>query len=353
MDSIAGQEILRELAEWEPEGGVVSAYVAVDPADRSEGWRTELRHQLASLDDAAAERVLRHFPEDGAPHGRAHAGFIELGGRRREIWHAFQLDLARTRVTRSQRPCLAPLVELVDDGWPVGVVLVALETVRVLELALGEVTELDGWELEITSLDWRERRAPALSAAIGTRSSASGHDQYRQRLDHNRERFLKQAGELIASGHGERAWRSLIVFGEGDRPRLLAKGLGQLAERVHEVNQDLIRVGVSELTPRLAEELEHLNRSREEQLTARLNEAIGSGPGAALGPDEVLESAREGRAHQILYDGEREWEQRDGRTLDELLIEAALATSALITPVEGLAATALAVHDGAAAILRY
>jgi hypothetical protein len=55
----------------------------------------------------------------------------------------------------------------------------------------------------------------------------------------------------------------------------------------------------------------------------------------------------------VLFDGEREWEERDGRALDELLIESALATSALITPVEGLAAQALAEYEGAAAILRY
>jgi hypothetical protein len=35
------------------------------------------------------------------------------------------------------------------------------------------------------------------------------------------------------------------------------------------------------------------------------------------------------------------------------MIERALATSALVTPVEGLAATALAAHGGAAALLRY
>jgi hypothetical protein len=354
MDSVTGQEILRELAEWEPEGDVVSAYVKIDPGDRSEGWRIELRHALADLDAAAGERVLEHFPDEAAlPTGRAHAGFIELGGRERELWYDFQLELQRTWVASAGRPYLAPLVELVDDGWQVGVVLVALERVRVLEWALGETSELADWELEITSLDWRERKAGHGTADAGAASSASGHDQYRERLDHNRERFLKEAGGLVQSRYGDRDWRSLIVIGETDRPEFLAKGLGPLRERVHEVHEDLIGAGTAELETRLAEELEHLNRSREEQLVARLNEAIGTKAGAALGPDEVLESVREGRASEVLYDGDREWDERDGVPLDELLIEAALATSAHITPVEGTAAEALAAHDGAAAILRY
>jgi hypothetical protein len=278
---------------------------------------------------------------------------VELGGQQREIWHGFQMELGRTRVSCGPSLCLATLVKLIDDGWPNGVVLVSLEVVRVLEAALGEVEELDGWELEITSLDWRERKAPARSADAGTGSSASGHDQYQQRLDHNRERFLKEAGQLIQRRYADRDWRNVIVIGEGDRPQLLAKGLGPMSECVHEIHQDLIRMPMGDLEGRIAEEVENLNRSREEQLIARLREAVGAGPGAALGPDDVLQSAREGRAHLVLLDGEREWEARDGTTLDELLIEAALATSALITPVEGLAAQALAEHDGAAAILRY
>lgn len=354
MESLAGQEILRELATWQPEGDVVSAYVVVDPADRSEGWRTELRHQLEELPAEAQDRVLARFPADAAlPHGRTQVGFVELGGHQREIWHGFQLELGRTRVGCGASPCLAPLVKLVDDGWPNGVVLVSLEVVRVLETALGETEELDGWELEITSLDWRERKAPARSADAGTGSSSSGHDQYQQRLDHNRERFLKEAGRLIQQRYANRDWRSVIVIGEGDRPQLLAKGLGPMAESVHEIHQDLIRAPMGDLVDRIAEEVENLNRSREEGLVARLREAIGAEPGAALGPDEVLETAREGRAHLVLLDGDREWEQRDATTLDELLIEAALATSAQVIPIEGLAARALAEHDGAAAILRY
>jgi hypothetical protein len=231
--------------------------------------------------------------------------------------------------------------------------VVSLERVRTFEWALGEVEELDGWELEITSLDWRERKAPAVNAGGGTATSASGHDQYAERLDHNRERFLKEAGGLVADRYGDRGWRALVVIGEGDRPKLFAKGLARLADRVHEVHENLISAGHGELLGRLDEELEHLNRSREEQLIARLREAIGAQPGVALGPKEVLAAAQEGRARHVLFDGERGWELLDGVPIDELMVEAALATAAEVTPVRGLAAGALGEHDGAAAILRY
>ena len=41
--------LLREVAEWRPAGGVVSAYVAIDPADRGEGWRIELKNQACRV----------------------------------------------------------------------------------------------------------------------------------------------------------------------------------------------------------------------------------------------------------------------------------------------------------------
>ncbi len=345
--------MLDELADWRPPGGVVSVCVAIDPADRGEGWRIELRHQLEGLDDAVAERILARFGESSLPHGRTQLGFIEIGGEEREIWHGFQVDGRRTEVVHSDRPWLAPLVEILDQGGPAGVALISLECVRIFEWALGELEELDGWELEITSLDWRERKAPARVASGGTGTSASGHDQYGQRLDHNRERFLKAAGTLVASRYGDRGWRSLIVIGEGDRPKLFAKGLGPVADRVHEIRENLIRAGAGEILGRLDEELEHINRSREEALLAKLREAIGSEAGAALGPEEVLEVSREGRARHVLFDAERDWERLDGVSINELMIEAALATSAEVTPVKGLAASALAAHDGAAALLRY
>jgi hypothetical protein len=355
MDSAAAQRLLREVAEWRPAGDVVSAYVAIDPADRGEGWRIELKNQAAECDDAAAERILGRFAElEALPHGRTQVGFIELDGRARERWHGFQMTTDRTRVVQAQGPYLEPLARIVDDGWPLGVVLVALENVRVLEWAFGELEELDGWELEITSLDWHERKAQRVNpATTGTGPSASGRDQYGQRLEHNRERFLKEAGQLVASRHGDRDWRQLVVIGEGDRPRLLVKGLAALRDRVHEIPQDLIRASASEILRRVDAEQEHLNRVREERLVAKIEEAISATPSAALGPDEVLSALERARAHHVIFDATRDWEKRDGMPISELMIERGLATGADVTPAEGLAAAALEQRGGAAALLRY
>ena len=358
MDPAAGHELLRELNQWRPTGGVLSIYVVINPADRREGWRTKLRHALKGLDEDAGARVLARFPEGAPPPpGRVQAGYIEIGeGKprdKREIWSVHQTAFARTVAFERPRPYLAPLVQLLDEGWPLGVVVVALERVRVFEWALGEIEELAGWELEITSLDWRERKASRVDPARGTATSASGRDQYEERLEHNRLAFLREAGRLIASRYGDRPWRDLIVIGEGDRPKLLGAGVGSPARRVHEIPHDLIRARPAEIGARVEQELDHINRGRELELIKAVEEAIGAEPGVALGPDEVLVALEQARVHHAIYDATREWEQRDGVELSELMIERALGSRAGVTPVEGDAAAALQTRDGAAALLRY
>ncbi len=354
MQTDAGWGLVRELSEWEPRGGVVSVYFEIDPADRSEGWRIALREELDNLAESVAERVLRRYPE-GRPHpsGRTQIGFVEAGGDR-EVWTSVQMRLGEMTVVHAPRPFLTPLVRLLDEGGPLGVVVTSLERVRVFEWALGRIEELDGWELEITSLDWRERRSPQRDpGADGTGTTAAGREQYMQRLDHNRARFLKQAGELIASRYGDRAWWRIIVVGEGDRPQLLAKGLGPRAELVHVIAHDLISEPAAAIGERVAEELVHLNREREEQLVERIEEAIGAEPGAALGQDEVLRALEMAQAYHVIFDPDHEFEPIDGLPPTEQFILRALATGAEVTPAEGLAAASLRERGGVAALLRF
>lgn len=347
-------ELVRELSEWEPDGGVVSVYFEIDPGDRGEGWRIALRDELENVPGEIAERVLRRYPE-GRPHppGRAQIGFLESTGER-EVWTSAQMALGATTAVQAARPCLTPLVRLLDEGGPFGVVAASLERVRAFEWVFGRFEELDGWELEITNLDWRERKAPQRNPQTsGTGTTAAGRDQYMQRLDHNRARFLKQAGELIADRYGDRAWRRIIVIGEGDRPHLLAKGLGPRADLVHVVPHDLISAPAAQIGERTAEEVIHLNREREEQLVGRIQEAIGAEPGAAAGQDEVLRALQMAQVRHVIFDADYEFEPIDGLPPTEQFIALALATGADVTPAEGLAAASLRERGGVAALLRF
>ena len=214
-----------------PQGGVVSVYLAIDHADRSEGWRIELKDQLAGVEREVAERILGRFGRDAPPPaGRTQVGYVEAGGERREIWNAFQMDGIATEVVAAPRPYLAPLVRMLDDGSPVGVVVVSLERVRVFEWALGQIEELDGWELEITSLDWHERKAPRARPGAGApgrahRVATSTRSGSSTTASASSSRPASWSSRATASA----PWRRIVVIGEGDGPRSVARGMGAQA----------------------------------------------------------------------------------------------------------------------------
>jgi hypothetical protein len=378
MENPERDRFLRRLSEWQPPRGVLSVYVNADPADRGRAWWIALRDRLRELVraapphgeraavEAAARRVLARFPEDGAPpRGRGHAGFIEVAKKPEEIWRDMQTPPRRTEVIRSPRPYLRPLVEIFDEAPYVGVVLASAERVRLLEWSMGAMRELDDWEIVLWSRDWRERKAERSLSGAHEGASASGRDQFGQRLEANRHRFLREVGQRVGEELERRGWRHLIAFGSEPHTEALASGLPGNANRVHPVPHDLISSPDGDVGPRVAEAVRELNREREGALIRELAEAIGRGAGAALGPQEVLEALAEGRVRHLIFDADRdfagasagEWGLAgDGEAeppVAERMIELAVATSAEITPLEGEPASELAKHDGVAALLRY
>jgi len=378
MDQTERERLLRRLIEWRPENGILSVYVHVDPGDRGRGWRIELRERLRALAEetspheerrafeAAAGEVLERFPDNGAPpEGRGHVGFIELAEKRpRSVWRSMQMGPRRVDVVRSQRPYVRPLVELFAEGPHVGVVLTSADRARLLDWSLGAIRELEDWELTLFSLDWRERKAERSIPGPRSWTSASGRDQFGQRLDANRQRFLREVGSLVGKELAERKWQHIIAFGIEEHPRELADGLGVAADRLHVVRQDLVTAPDGQVAERVATEVHELNTSQALELVREIEEAVGAEPGAALGPQETLKALAEGRARHLVFDAERDYDGvpdaelgyddgTDGVPVGERLVELAVTTKAEITPVYEEPAAKLEPHEGVVALLRY
>lgn len=379
MEQTEREQLLRRLIEWRPAFGVLSVYVNVDPADRSQGWRIELRERLRALAgeaspheerrafDAAMAEILERFPENGAPpEGRGHVGFIELSEKRpTAVWRSMQMAPRRTEALWAQRAFVRPLVELFAQGPHVGVVLVSAERVRLLEWSLGAIRQLNDWEITLFSPDWRERKAERSLPGSGSWTSASGRDQFGQRLDANRERFLHEVGSRVSEEHSRRKWRHILAFGNNEHPRELADGMSAGADRLHVVRHDLVSAPEGQVAQRAAEEVNRINMSAALAAVSEVEEAIGAEPGAALGPQETLQALAEGRAHHLVFDADRDYDGppleaeldyddgTDGLPVGERLVELAVSTKAEITPVHDEPAAKLEPHDGVAALLRY
>jgi hypothetical protein len=378
VEQIERDQLLRRLIEWRPASGVLSVYVMVDPADRSQGWRIELRERLRELAgessqheqrrafDAAASQVLERFPANAAPpEGRGHVGFIELSEKRpRAVWRSMQMPPRRTEALLAQRAFVRPLVELFAKGPHVSAVLASADRVRLLEWSLGAIRRLDEWEITVFSPDWRERKAERTIPGPRSWTSASGRDQFGQRLDANRERFLHEIGSRISEEHARRKWRHILIFGVEEYPQEVADGMSAGVDRVHVVRHDLVSAPEGQIAERVATEVQQLNTATALAAVDEVEEAIGAEPGTALGPQETLQALAEGRVRHLVFDARREYDGpplealgyddgNDGLPVGERMVELAVSTSADITPVYEEPAAKLESHDGVAALLRY
>ena len=358
---------VEELLDWRPGFGVITVCVEIDPADRSEGWLIELRKQLQSAveagDDAhdrgraltaTAQRVLDRFEDAELPSGRCQIGFCEVAEKRaRDIWTAAEMADFRTSAGYAARPQLVPLLKLLDEGAAIGAIAISAERIHLYEWKLGALDLIHDWEAEMYSLDWRERKAGKPSDVARTEGvTSSGRDQYDQRLEHNRARFLKETGRLTADEARGRGWRRVIAFGDPEHVREFDQGAEkgtevELAEAV-----DVIREERGKLLERVNAAVADGNRRRELALIERAIEGARTPGGhGALGLIDVQECLNEGRVEDLIFDATSK--DPDLTEIEDVLVERAIRTSAKVMPVEGDAADQLQESGGVAAVLRY
>jgi len=358
-------EEAREVSEWRPPLGVLSVYIGFDPADRGGAWRTELRnaldavletrkeveHELRVALRATAKRLIERF-EDGdlRPPPRGEVGFVEVAEKEgvEHWWGTGAPPVPDACVEYAPEPAVAPLIALVCRGGARGVAVVSAERVRLLRCEGGTLQELEDWELSLFSLDWRERKSQSTnnpSRAQGV--SASGHDQYGERLEHNRHRFLAECGELAARALEGQGLSEAIVFGPAKDAETFEGGFhAAKAKVVRGGDGDLISVPTGKLGETVAAAIERLDGERDRAVVERaLGEAKGGSRGSA-GIQETKEALAEGRVDHLVLD----------RALDgdvESMLRAAFAGSSTVTIVGDELAEPLAEAEGVAAILRY
>ncbi|MGN6815814.1 MAG: VLRF1 family aeRF1-type release factor [Solirubrobacterales bacterium] len=358
-------EDARALTQWHPPLGVLSIYLGFDPADRGGAWRTELRNGLDAVLEAnkdaehgrrvalreTAKRLIERF-EDGdlRPPPRGEAGFVEVGERAgaERWWGTAVAPVAGACVEYGEEPMVAPLIDLSCRSQARGIALISSERVRLLRSADGTLEDMEDWELSVTMLDWRERKSQSTNNPARAQGvSASGHDQFDERLDHNRARFLTECGGRAARALDQNGLDELLVFGPPSDVESFNAGFSSAQARlIHGGDGDLISIPTGKLTEVVADVAQRLEDERERELVERaVGEAKGGSRGA-LGLQETAEALTEGRVDHLVLDGaigERA----------EPLVRGALAGSARVTFVHNEIATPLAEAEGVAAILRY
>lgn len=276
-----------------------------------------------------------------------------------------------SRVVLDSRPFIQPLLELLDEGRPSGVVLTSARAAELLDWRLGELRRLTRVTREREE-ESGERPGPLVASAARARQVTPVREQESRRTREGRMRWMEQVAVEVLRLADERAWERILVGGD---ERLTAALVDALPERLRaSVLVDSRHLHDHELPALAAEVAERLGRDRATrnlELTRRVRAAALGAQRGALGLSEVVAALNEGRVEHVIYDSARRYTGAIGPDgslfsegeqlglgkveprLLERIVERALHTGARVTPLDGNAAGRLADADGIGALLRW
>ncbi len=273
------------------------------------------------------------------------------------------------RVVLDRAPFIHPLLELLDEGGPAGVVLASRTEARLLEWRLGELTPLLELRAEVIA-PRHERSGPVGSrptSRFGTPTGAQRNAGARSQAI----RFIERVAASAARLAHDRGWeRVMISAGEHQTDslvRALPPALRAAAVRDPRV---LAWVDSGSLEELVTERLRAAHGEAERGLIPQVLEQAQGAGSAALGLSEVVGALNQARVAHLIYDpliryrgsvGHDRSLYADGETalsigsiaderLTKRMVERALETGALVTPVEGAGSNDLAEASGIAAV---
>lgn len=371
------------------EVGVISVYANADPADSPnlEGVAIDLRNRLRELEhrvaagesrerarkvSAGLERLapeVAQLTSAGQP-GRGRMLFAALG--RDWVVRLASHMPVHNRVVLDVGPFIHPLLELLDEGRPAGVVLAAPTDARLMEWRLGALRPLS--RLDAEQIEAPHERSGPIGGGPSGRFGGPVREQRQARGNDLAERFALQVGAVAAQFAVERRWERILVSG-GERltKQLVASLPEQLRRLVISDVRVLAGLDRSALSTAVTERLHDAHTEHEAQLVKRLRDAGFAGTGV-FGLSEVAAALNSGRVAHLVYDPEVRYTGSTGPDgalyagdevavpdepglaeprMTERLVERALQTGARVSPIEGAALGALKDADGIAALLRW
>lgn len=321
MMTIPTSDAVRELAVHEPGQPILSVHLRTDPRDpantnHNPGWSIDLRNGLRALeerlDSEEADRdqrmVLREMAKeveiaitelDPAERGRSLSLFRCADGTL-DVLLTSQIPLRESVIEWDRRPVIAPLVEVVDRGAPLGLVLIDGDEVRLVHLEGGHATAPEDSVYELELHEWRrERQGPGSghhSTSVHTEHIVSHQD------DHQR-RFMAEMADAISSRLPELGWRRFALVAAPGTVDLIRDNLSQEVRDhivgVHEAH--ITGLSPQQVADHLEQELEAMWRTEAEEAVEQAIASSAAGGSGATGVAEVLDALAQGRVAKLVY----------------------------------------------------
>jgi hypothetical protein len=275
------------------------------------------------------------------------------------------------RVVLDRGPFIHPLLELVDEGAPAGVVLASRTEARLLEWRFGELTPLR--EMQADAAEPRHERSGPVGSRPASRYGTPTGEQRNARERDRAGRFIERVADTASRLAQDRGWERIVVSGGEQTDALVAALSPALRAMALPDPRVLVRLDLATLEDMITERVRAANAEFEQRLIATVRaQAHGAGT-AALGLSEVVGALNQARVAHLVYDpfiryrgsvgydgslyAEDETALTYGSTADERLteriVERAFETGARVTPVERAANDGLADAVGIAAVLRW
>ena len=381
------QETLLELTRQTDPVGVLSIYVDARPGANPRAESIDIKNRLAELE----RRVASEGPPERAQ--TIHEGITRVAaeikpltdpeepGRGRVLFAAMSDGWVRrvstqlpvpSRVVLDRSPFIHPLLELLDEGGPAGVVLASRTEARLLEWRLGELIALR--ELRAGTVEPPHERSGPVGSRPSNRYGTPTGEQRNARERDRAARFIDRVAAATSRLAHQRGWEHILV-GAGEHltdalVRALPPAQRETALRDRRL---LARLDPGALGDIVTERMHMAHSEFEHRLIRRVREDAQGAGAAALGVSEVVGALNQARVGHLVYDpfvryhgsvgedGSLFAAGESGPTfgwtpdtrLTERIVERALATGARVTPVEGAASDGLAEAAGIAAVLRW
>jgi peptide subunit release factor 1 (eRF1) len=383
-----------EIMNLQDEIGILSLYLGLTPdraGDPKPGWTIAIDNELREL----RERVREVWPHahvtaldgritalrgelerfaDASRIGRGRALFATIAADRVESI-ALQVPF-RDRVICDHNAYVRPLVAALDEGRPAGIVSINKRGTRLLEWRLGEAEEISTAEFTVAGRDWREKTGPAPAQPLDSRVGGHDRDQYEDRVDMNRLRFVREQAREVANEANRRRWDRLIVAGDPRLTKPFAEELEPVGgEQLHVTDLSWQDEAPNTIAEQAWDLFKLLRRARAVSLIEQVRDLALSGGAGALGPADVCACLNEGRVERLLVGEDAQVKGFRGESgllltedqqavagenalveeplLVERRIERALDTSARVVTIDEDVAAPLHDHGGVAALLRW
>ncbi len=379
-------DALLALSRRTDELGVLSVYFDADPsngADRSAA-AIDLKNRLRELErrvdeaqvpgralTAALDRLQGELESLADPRepGRGRMMFAALA----DDWvvrMSSQLPV-NNRVVLDQGPFIHPLLEVLDEGRPAGVVVVSGDQARIIDWRLGAISVAA--RMERSEIEAPHERAGQIGGGPIGQYNSPVREQRKARNRAHAEQFFQDVVAAVAERAAEQRWERILVSG-GDQ------WTSQVVERFPEplrgkvISEQRVLGGLDdrELAGTVNRLMHEHHEANEAQVIAQVRDA-GAAGNAALGLSEVASALTAGQVSHLVYDPQVRYVGSTGADgamyaaaeaptdgsvtpeprLTERLVERALSTGARISPVEGAAEQVLAEAEGIAAFLRW